>query len=170
MTSLPENLNMKEGRKAESNIKLSAVGSGREIDFDSPGLVTLLICYAQQTEAGAEPLELALREHHPDISKLLVAHLIDLHKLPGLFRKAAEVTLDSEYKKAVAALDPGQPAADHVVILADWDGAAVQALGLSGVEKKLGLAVLDRSGTVVGTDQSDDLTAGALRLLSTAFT
>ncbi len=111
----------------DTNIKLSAIGTGREIEFDSPGLVTLLICYTQETEAGAEPLEMTVREQFPDVSKLLVAHLIDLHKLPGMFRKVAENTLESEYKKAVAALDSGQDPEDHVVILADWDGAAVQA-------------------------------------------
>ena len=152
-----------------SNIKLSAVGTQREIDFDSPGVVTLLVCYAQDTEAGAEPLETAVRERYPDPSKLLIAHLIDLQKLPGLFRKIAETTLDSEYKKAVAALEPGQDADDHVVILADFSGAAVKSLELVDVDKKMAVAVIDKAGLLRGTDQSDDPSAAALLLLDAAF-
>ena len=129
----------------------------------------LLICYAQETEAGAEPLEIAVRQQYPDVSKLLVAHLIDLQKLPGLFRKVAEATLDAEYEKAVSALERGQNPEDHVVILVDWDGGAVQALGLSGVDKKLGLAVIDPSGRLVGIDQSDDPAVSALKLIAEAL-
>lgn len=159
---------MEEG-KTDTKIKLTAIGTGREIDFSSPGLLTLLICYAQQTEVGAEPLEMAVREHFPEVSKLLVAHLIDLQKLPSLFRKVAENTLETEFKKAAATLEPGQDANDHVVILADWDGAAVQALRLSNLDKKLSLAVIDAAGRLVGTDQSDDPVAAALRLIGEAL-
>src|SRR5262245_29164885 len=116
-------------------ITLTAVGSGREVALNAPCQTTLLICFAQETQAGTEAIEKAARARWPNAKDLLVAYLVDLHKVPGIFRKVAEGILNGEHKKAVAALPPDSDPYDEVVILPDWAGAVAKALTLEELSR-----------------------------------
>jgi len=137
-------------------ITLTAVGSGRRVALNAPGVLTVLICFTQETQSGIAPVEAAVRERWPSPKDVLVAHVVDLHKVPGLFRKVAEGILAGEHKKAVEGLIPGQDPYDHVVILPDWDGALAPALALDDLSKTLAVVVLDDCGCLLGTDQGPD--------------
>jgi hypothetical protein len=153
-----------EAGKANSgllNLRLTAVGSGREIELGALPTPALLICFGQETQAGIEAIENATRERYPAADQLLVAHVVDLHKVPSLLRKVAEGVLSSEHKKAVANLPPGAVPDDHVIILPDWKGDAVRTLGLEDATRVVGLALIDRTGQVVWRHQGTD-PAGAL--------
>jgi hypothetical protein len=145
---------------------LTAVGTDRIIGVNTLQVPAVLICYAQTTQDGAPAIELAVRENQPDVSSLLVAHVIDLRGLPRMFRGVAEGVLRGEYKKAVAELAEDEMPYDHVVILPDWDGGFIDATGLEDVSKRLGVAVFAPGGRLIGLEQSDEPVKGTLGLLT----
>jgi hypothetical protein len=144
---------------------LQAVGTDRAIDVASLDRPAVFICYAESTQHGAAAIEAAVRAQHT-AAQVLVAHVIDLHTVPSLFRSVARGILNSEYEKAVAELPPGEAASDHVVILPDWDAAFVTATGLDDVAQRLGVAVFAANGTQLGLAQGDGAAAEVMQLLS----
>ena len=143
---------------------LEAVGTQRPIDVATLDRPAVFICYAEATQDGADAIEAAVRQTYP-ASRVLVAHVIDLHMVPGLFRGVARNILNSEYEKAVAALPAGEKADEYVIILPDWDAAFVTSLGLADVTKQLGVAVFDADSTLSGLSQGEDVAAETLTLL-----
>ena len=144
---------------------LEAVGTQRLIDTSALDRPAVYICYGEATQHGANAIEAAVREAYP-ASQVLVAHVIDLHTVPSMFRGVARSILNAEYAKAVDALPPGETAEDYVVILPDWDAAFVTALGLADVTKQLGVAVLAKDGALQGLAQDGEVAAETLQLLS----
>ena len=144
---------------------LTAVGTDRLIDPNSIDAPLVLICYAQATQAAGEAIEAAIRGAYPDAQQVVVAHVIDLHGVPRMFRGVAEGILRNEYAKAVEALTEGQMPYDYTIILPDWDGAAITSLGLANVDKHAGIAVFAPPGRLLGTDQGDEPASAALRML-----
>ena len=131
------------------NASLTAVGSRRTLQLDAPGVPLLLICFAQETQAGIEAIEEVVRERWPQASDLLVAHVVDLREVPSLFRSVAERLLAAEHSKASDALQAGLLAYDYVVILPDWQGTVAPALGLDDPAARHGWAVLAGGGEVI---------------------
>jgi hypothetical protein len=150
------------------DISLTAVGSGRQVKLGGTAIPALFICFSQETQAGTERIENAARRVYPKASELLVAHVIDLHKIPGLLRKVAEGVLSSEHKKAMEQVPEGLNRDDYVVILPDWDGSAVKALGLEDATKAAGVALVSRTGLILWRDQSGDPAEALEAFLSTA--
>ncbi|HEX5370456.1 MAG TPA: hypothetical protein VFY10_13665 [Dehalococcoidia bacterium] len=144
---------------------LTAVGTDRVIDPNVLDAPLVLICYAQATQVAGEAIEAAIRERYPDAHDLILAHVIDLHGVPRMFRGVAEGILRNEYKKAVEALPEGQLPYDYTIILPDWDGGAIAALGFEDLGKHAGVAVFAPPGRLAGTDQSDGAASGALNML-----
>lgn len=103
-----------------------------------------------------EELEAVARERYPAAAELLVANVVDLHKIPFLLRKVAEGVLNSEHRKALEGLGPGQAAEDYVVILPDWDGSAVRGFGLEDATRTLGLASVGAQGEVLWRYQGEN--------------
>jgi hypothetical protein len=146
---------------------LEAVGTERRIDVAALDRPAVFICYGEATQHGAEAIEASIREGHP-ASRVLVAHVIDLHSVPGLFRGVARNILASEYETAVAALPTGETPDDYVVILPDWDAVFVNSVGLDDVTKQLGVAVFASDGNLCGLAQGEDVMRETLRLLAAA--
>ena len=158
---------MTETPDGRASFTLEAIGSGRKVDLSAPGRSVLLICFAQETQDGIEEVEAAARRRFATADELLVGHVIDLHKVPGLLRKVAEGVLAGEHRKAVEALPAGQEPDDYVVILPDWDGAGVRRLGLEDATQALGLALLRADGSIAWRYQGPDPAAAlAARLAS----
>jgi len=124
-----------------------------------------MLCYAQATQDAALPLEAAIRTRHPDAATVLIAHVIDLHSVPSMFRGIAEGIMRGEFDKAVRDLEPGQEAFDHVIILPDWDGSFVASTGLTDAGKHLGVAVF-AAGKLAGVVQTEEPLEDVLRLLA----
>ena len=146
---------------------LEAVGTQRLIDTAALDCPAVFICYGEATQHGAKAIESAVRERYP-ASEVLVAHVIDLHTVPSLFRGVARNILNTEYEKAVAALPQDETAEDYVVILPDWDAAFVTAVGLEDVTQRLGIAVFAADGTLTGLAQGEDIPSQTLRFLEDA--
>lgn len=147
---------------------LEAVGTQRVIDVAALDRPAVFICYGEATQHGAGAIEAAVREHYAAV-EVLVAHVIDLHTVPSMFRGVARNILNSEYEKAVAELPAGETAEDYVVILPDWDAAFVTVVGLDDVTKQLGVAVFAADGTLVGLAQGEKVADDTVRLLSDFF-
>ena len=145
--------------ESAAGVKLTAVGSGRDVDLSALSVPALLICFAQETQAGIDPIEQAAHERYPDASRLLVAHVVDLHKIPGMLRKVAEGVLGNEHKKAVEELPAGVPAADYVMILPDWDGSAIRALGLEDPARAVGVVLIRPGGAIAWRYQGAEAAA-----------
>lgn len=145
---------------------LTAMVSGRTVKIAGNGVPTLFICFGQETQAGIGAVEDVARGAYPKASRLLVAHVIDLHKVPGLLRKIAEGVLANEHKKAVEGLPHGTPPDNYVVMLPDWNGEAVKALGLQDATKALGLVLIDADGRELWRDQGLEPAAGLRQYLS----
>jgi hypothetical protein len=143
---------------------LEAVGSGRVVDVTSLDRPAVFICFAEATQHDADPIEAAVRARYTT-AQVLVGHVIDLHTVPSLFRGMARGILDQEHRKAVAELPSGEAAEDYIVILPDWDGGFVSALGLTDVSQHLGAAVFATDGTLFGTARDGDVPATVVRLL-----
>ena len=148
------------------DLTLTAIGSARELNLGRLGLPCLLICFGQETQAGIEDVESAARERYPKADQLLIGHVVDLHKIPGLLRKVAEGVLANEHKKAVESLPAGVSAHDYVVILPDWDGSAVRALGLEDATRTMGLALIDAAGRIAWRHQGLEPTEELRRRLA----
>src|SRR5207253_8375113 len=119
--------------------------------LQAPGVPTLLICLAQETEKDAAIVEGAVRGRFPSAKEVLVVDVIDLRGVPGMFRKIAEGVLASEHKKAVEALADGLDPHDHVIMLPDWQGEVAAAFNLPEPSKSVCGAVLSADGDVMGT-------------------
>jgi hypothetical protein len=137
-------------------LTLTAVGSERSLSLQAPGVATVLICLAQETQMDAAKIDESVRAVYANPRDVLIAHVVDLRKVPGMFRKVAEGMIANEHKKAVAALDDGQDAADHVIILPDWQGEVATAFNLPGPSKTICGAVLSADGDVMGTFEGTD--------------
>jgi hypothetical protein len=153
-------------RLAAPPLTLTAAGSGREVKLDAIGAPALLICFANETKDGIEAVEATARERYPEASDLLVCHVVNLEKIPGMFHSIARGMMASEYDKAAVTVPAGQRAEDYAVILPDWDGAACRALGLADVTKTLAVVLIDAAGRIVGSYQADDPVAGTGDLLA----
>ena len=151
------------------DLTLTAIGSERSLWLQAPGLPAVLICLAQETEKDAELIGNAVRERYPGAADVLIAHVIDLRKIPGMFRKMAEGVLASEHKKAVEALADGLDPQDHVIILPDWQGEVAKSLNLPEPWKTVCGAVLSADGDVMGTFEGTN-GANVLLLIDYALT
>jgi len=137
--------------------------------LQAPGVPTVLICLAQETEKAAATVESAVRQRFPAANEVLLVNVVDLRGVPGMFRKVAEGMMVSEYKKAVAALADGLDPRDHVIILPDWQGEVAKAFDLPEPSKSVCGAVLSAGGDVMGTWVGTD-TANVMMLIDFALT
>lgn len=145
------------------------MGSERTVSLQAPGVITVLICLAQETEKDAVIIENAVRERFPSAQDVLVVDVVDLRGVPGLFRKVAEGVLAAEHKKAVVALADGLDPRDHVVILPDWQGEVAKSFNLPEPSKTVCGAVLSAEGDVMGTYEGTNA-ANVLMLIDYAIT
>jgi hypothetical protein len=150
------------------NITLKSAGSGRQVTLNKEGLPLVLLCVAQGTAGGVEPIREAVRHRYPDARTVVIASVVDLKGVPRLMRKMAEGVLNNRYKENAARLDEGKDARDYVVILPDWKGEVAPALGIADVGKQLGVAVISSRGEITGVYQGDDPAAAAVEILERA--
>ncbi len=147
---------------------LTAVGTNRTVDVTQLDRAAVFLCFAQATEHEPEPIEQAIRAQY-SAAEVLVGHVIDLRSVPAMFRRIAEGVLRTEYEKALKSLPAGETAEDYVIILPDWDGRFVKALGFAeDVSKRMGVAVFGRDGTLLGTAQGEDAADVCLELVAKA--
>lgn len=149
-------------------VTLTAAGSGRRLPLDRLDVPAVLFFLWRDTIPLAEPINLAVRRRYPLASQLLVANLADLRGVPGLFHGAVRREMDKGYHDIAARLPADLDPVDYVLILPDWKGQAVRAVGLHSPLRHPALAVLGRGGLLLGVHQGDDLSDAAIQILEQA--
>lgn len=150
------------------SVTLKAIGHGRALTFDKMGVTTVLICVARETSDKAPPVVTAIRERYPTAGEVTIVNVADTRSFPKLFRKIAEQIMKSSYNDAVKNLLEGRTPEQYVLIVPDWEGQVLAPLGVDDVTETIAVAVIDRSGSVVGVYQGDDPASGVLPLLERA--
>ncbi len=156
-----------QGRPAP-NVTLKAAGSGRNVSLAREGVPLVLVCVGQGTAGSVDPIRSAIRDRWPEAGSVMVASVIDLRAVPRLMRKMAEGALASRYRENVAKLPGGRDGRDYIVILPDWKGEVIAALGVGDVAATAALAVIGADGQIVGVYQGDDPATAAVGLLEKA--
>lgn len=146
---------------------LTAVATRRDFRLaDFRGRAILLI-FAEATGASASrDIVIALRRRYPDFAALAIAVVVDLRIVPGLLKGVAEGIMEAAYKQAAVEVPAGYDAADHLILLQDWNGAVTKAYGADGVGKQLTLVLIDAEGRVRGHYRGDLPVEGSLALVS----
>lgn len=147
-------------------VTLVATGFGHKVELGLPGLPTVLIFHTQETAQAGPEVNQAVRAKYPLSSQVRIASVVDLHKVPRLFRKFAEDALQQSYRQAAADLPQGLSPEEYVLILPDWDGKICRSLGLKNLDKSAGIAVLDKRGQLQGISQASPLGEAALEFLA----
>ena len=149
-------------------VTLKAIGHGRQLTFNAIGTTALLLCAARETRDAAPAVVSAIRERYATADKVLIATIVDARAFPKLIRKVAEQIMKSSYNDAVKNLAPGRTAEDYVLIMPDWNGALLGPLGIDDVTEAIAVAVISRSGDLIGVYQGEDPASHALAMLEQA--
>jgi hypothetical protein len=153
---------------------LVAIGSGLRVTLNRLAKPAVLLFLARETANDGPPVNARLREVYPLASEVIMASVVDLHIVPRLVRGVAEAAMRLSYDKAVERFplefkppEPGTPVdpQEYILILPDWDAAVTRAFGMRNPARTPGVAVLDRHGVVVGSQQGGDLAESALGYL-----
>ena len=148
------------------DVTLKAFGHGRELHMGALGVAAMFTCVARETADQPPPVARAVRDAYPSADQVLVISIADLRKIPKLLKPIVDQLMKSNYKNAVEGLQPGRKAEDHVLIMPEYDGDFLGALGIEDVTKQIAVVVADAKGNVAGIYQGDDPTTAALKMVN----
>src|SRR5437868_10392256 len=131
------------------NRTLTAVGSGREITFDTIGLPAVVTFCVPGSQQLVDDVVRAVRRSSPLPSELCNANVVDLSSVPRVLRKAAELVMELRYRDACKNVSAGRDPADYIVMLPDWEGDVSRAFGFAELDGQLGIALIDAAGIVL---------------------
>ncbi len=149
-------------------LTLTAVVSKREIKLNDVSVPTLLLLLSQESGGPLDDIIAAVRAQYPTAEQAQIVSVVDAHKFPKLMHKVAEGMMSGRYHNRAKELPAGRNPEDYIIIIPDWKASAIEALGIESVATKMAIAVLAPGARLIGIDQSDDLSAAALRLLAEA--
>lgn len=106
-----------------------------------------------------------VRERWPDANDVFLATVVDLRSFAGVWRRVADAQVKATYDKLAAkAREMGLDPAEHVIIVADWEGKAAKTLGVDDPNNAAATIVAD-DGKVVGVAMGADIAAQVVKLL-----
>lgn len=143
--------------------RLEAAVSGKTIT-SRMGTRLVLVFHGPKTQEAPKQVGKAVRSAHPDASDVLVANVVNLKAMGGIWQKVARAQINSTYERMAGKISAGDPA-DYVVICPDWDNAVAPAFGVTDSDKAAAVVVLDADGTVSAFQEGGDLAAAALAAL-----
>jgi len=155
-------------RARAPSVELEAIGHGRKLTIDAIGAPAVLIFVARETAVSARTVVDSIRARYPMASQVVVATVADLRGIPRLARRVVRGRMKESYDHAVERLEEGQAPEDYVLILPDWDGAVMTALGIDDLSKTIAVAVIDAAGDVTGVYHGFDTATRVLALLERA--
>ena len=150
------------------DITLTAVVSKRKIALNAVTVPTLLMLFEQGTAGQIDPVLTAVRDVWPTADLVQIANVVDLRKFPKIVRKVAETLLNNSYKNNAKNVKAGREPADYVIILPDWQGKVMKALGIENVSTRIAIAVVAPGGKLIGIYQGEGEGAKAVELLRAA--
>lgn len=127
----------------------TAAVSGRSVTPQAlSGHQAVLVCHGPKSTDAPKDVARAVRSKSLDPKAPVLASIVDLRPMAGLWRKVAEAQIKSSYAKLAEKVPPGHDPADHILICPDWDAAACLALGATQADQEPLAIVLDEAGTV----------------------
>ena|SRR5688572_1089784 len=155
---------MDPGSKAPGFSALAAV-SGRVVSPETlAGKRAVLVFHGVKTQDAPKEVGKAVRVKWPDAGQVVVANIVDLRSMAGVWRRVAEAQIKATYEKMAGKVTAGDPA-DYVLICPDWENQVAPLFGVPDPNAQAGIAVLDPSGKVLGVRTGSGLGEQALSLL-----
>ena len=146
----------------------TAIESKRMIDVADVDRRTVLLLISQETSNTVDPVIAEVRAKYELASDVQIANVVDLRKFPRVIRKVAETLMTHRYKESAKDLPPGRDPAEWIIILPDWDGSLIEALGIADVSQELAVAVVAPGGKLLGVHQGPGAGAAAMEMLARA--
>lgn len=145
---------------------LTAEESGRKIDLQCATGQFLLIFHGYQTVSIVAKVIRAVREIYPNPNQVLVISVADMRIVPRLLRGTARTFMKNAYKEASREIPPGQDPADHIIILADWNGTLHKVYRVPPTKQQVALVLISDTKAVVGSYFGAQPEKAALDLLA----
>ncbi len=140
--------------------------SHRPIDLSAAAGELLLIFHSYQTAPVAARITRAVRELYPGPEQVLVASVADMRVVPRLLRGTARGIIKNAYREASKQVPAGQDPADHIIILADWNGALFKAYQVPPTGRQVALVLVDEARAIAGNYVGAQPEQAALALLA----
>ena len=144
---------------------LKAEVSQRLITLQTANGILLLIFHGYQTASYVAEITRTVRINYPSPEQVLIAAVADLRIVPRLLRGSAKVIIRNAYHDAAKQIPDGQDPADHIIILADWNGSLFSAFQVPPTNRQVALVLVNDSQVIGGTYMGDQPAQAALRLL-----
>ncbi len=144
--------------------KTEAAVSGRTIDVESlAGRRAVLVLHGPRTSEAPKLVGKAVRAKHTSADDVVVANVVNLKSMAGLWKKVADAQIKATYEKMASKL--GDNAADYVMICPDYENAVAAAFGFDDTNQAAAVVVLEDDGTVLGATDDGDLAEQAVAWL-----
>lgn len=128
------------------------------------GRRAVLVLHGPRTSDTPKAVGKAVRAQFPKASDVVVANVVNLKSMAGLWKKVADAQIKATYEKMATKL--GDEAPDYVLICPDYENAVAEAFALEDTNKVAAVVVLDAAGNVVGISTEGDLGEAAVALLA----
>ena len=150
--------------------RLKAAVSDREVSNAAlAGRRVVLVFHGPRTTDAPKQVGKAVRAAWPSADDVLVASIINLKSMGGLWKKVATAQLNQSYERMASKMQAsgsGNDPVDYVVLCPDWDNAVGPAFGVADSNHKPAAAVLEDDGTVMGIVADGALPEGVAGLLA----
>lgn len=145
--------------------KTTAAVTDREVSPQAlAGRRAVLVLHGPRTSEAPKLVGKAVRAVHKSADEVVVANVVNLKSMAGLWKKVADAQVKATYEKMAGKL--GDDAPDYVVICTDYENAVATAFGFADTNQKAAVVVLEDDGTVIGSTDEGDLAEQALGWLS----
>ncbi len=148
---------------------MTAEVNGRAVDLQSQAGALLLIFLSYQTTAEVGNVTRAVREIYPSPDQVLIVGIADMRIVPRLLRGTAKAFIKSAYKEAASEVPAGEDPADHILILADWDGALYEAYRAPLTDGQVALVLVNDVKEISGSYYGAQAAQAALTLLEHGY-
>lgn len=143
------------GEKAPA-FKVRAGVSDREVSPEAlAGRRAVLVLHGPRTTDAPKAVGKAVRKEHPLADDVVVANIVNLRSMAGLWKKVADAQIKATYEKMAGKITAGDPA-DYVILCPDYDDSVAPAFGLEDTNKEAAVVVLEDDGTLLGVHQGPD--------------
>jgi hypothetical protein len=145
------------------DFEVEAAVSGKTVT-PAMGRKLVLVLHGPKTQEAPKEVGKAVRAAHPSADDVLVANVVNLKSMAGLWQKVARAQINSTYERMAAKIGDG--AEDYVLICPDWDNAVGPLLGVEDSDRTAAVVVLDAGGKVIASHEGDGLGDAALAALA----
>ncbi len=132
-----------------------AAVSGKTVSNDSlQGRRAVLVLHGPRTTDAPKVVGKAVRAQHPEADAVVVANIINLKSMAGLWKKVADAQIKATYEKLAGKIGDG--AEEYVILCSDYENAIAPLFGFEDTNQAAAVVVLGPDGEILGqTDQGD---------------